>query len=416
MKLLNKINRSFIRISVPVLVVLMVPLYIAVLAVRENEINEGLHASEAWIAGTLRTGHDVQDVFPVITVKMVDRYHEPTMRDTLIFDPVENDHELFREYSAVESVKGLLYDITVRSYGIEKNNLAWMLFILLAAILVILNTALFLINRHVSRSVWKPLFRTIGQLQEFSLRSGPSLLPVETDTDEFRLLNLEIRKLMDRIVADYRNMKEFTENAAHEWQTPLSVIRSKVDLLLSSDGTTREQLLLAASIEESIDRLNRMNRGLLELARIDNGQFNEPETIDAEPLLSQLLAEFSEVFGLKSLDTHLTIESPARFKIDPELARMMFNNLINNAVKHTEAGGSIRIIIRCMEIRIANSGSHPLSGGEKIFNRFYRENQATQSTGLGLAIVKSICSASSISIGYEFENGFHHFILRLPPL
>jgi len=414
MKLLSKINRQFILLSIPVLILLTIPVYFIVLTVQENEITEGLHATESWVSNSIMDRNPVPNLYPVIEVRKCAVMMEPIVKDTLIFDPVENDHELFRELISVKSIDGSLYQITVRSYGLEKSNLAFLLFLIFLLVVVILNATLILINQHISRSVWRPLSKTIDLIRNFSVNRHSPIELVETNIDEFRSLNLELNKLTGRIISDYLNIKQFSENAAHEMQTPLSIIRNKVDTLLSTAGLTTEHLTIAASIEESIDRLNRLNRGLLQLSKIENGQYRQVNELSARDAVNEVLKEFSEVFGMKSIIVEFNCDANPILTMDPDLARILFNNLINNAIKYTPENGKVIITLGEKEISVSNSGSAPLAGGDKVFNRFYRENQAGNSTGLGLALVKSICETSSIEVKYEFADHLHHFILTLP--
>lgn len=413
MKLLSKINRQFIWLSIPVLILLTIPIYFIVLTIQENEITEGLHATESWVSNAVLAKKSIPDLYPIIDVRNCTAVKEPVVKDTLIFDPIENDYELFRELTTVKSINGTLYQITVRSYGLEKSNLAFLLFLIFLIVVVLLNATLILINQHISRSVWRPLSETIDLIRNFSLKRDSPIDLVQTDIDEFHNLNLEINKLTSRIISDYQNIKQFSENAAHELQTPLAIIRNKVDTLLATSGLTREQLSLTASIEEGIDRLNRLNRGLLQLSKIENRQYVKFQEIKLAEVISEVLTEFVEIFEMRSITFEFNPYADPVISMDSDLARILFNNLVNNAIKYTSANGKVIIAINENEIRISNSGLAPLAGGDKVFNRFYRENQSGNSTGLGLALVKSICIASSIEVRYEFSDHLHHFILTL---
>jgi signal transduction histidine kinase len=411
MKLLSKINRKFVLFSIPVLLISTIPVYFIVLTIQENEITEGLRATDSWVTGSIIAGKEIPALYPVIEVKKCGEMKAEMVKDTLIFDPNENDFELFRELISVKAIQGAFYHITVRSYGLEKRNLALLLFLIFLSVIIILNATLVFINHRVSRSVWRPLGETIDWIQNFSLKQQSHVILAESDIDEFRSLNLEISRLMARILSDYQNIKQFSENAAHELQTPLAIIRNKVDLLLASQGLSDEQITIAASVEESIDRLNRLNRGLLLLSKIENRQYTQSQEINLKTVISEVMAEFVEIFEMKSVAFEFFSGDDRSIFMDPDLARILFNNLLNNAIKYTSAGGKVIIAADNTEIRISNSGTMAVSGGDRVFNRFYRENPSGNSTGLGLALVRSICEASSMQVGYEFSNQSHHFVL-----
>lgn len=416
MKLLNKINRRFIFLSIPVMILLTVPVYFMVATIQENEITEGLRAMEGWVSNAIASENEEPDVYPVIEIRKGTAICEPIIKDTMILDPIEQDYELFREMISCRSINGEIYKITVRAYGLEKSNLALLLFLIFLIVFILLNATLIMLNRQISRTVWRPVSETIALIRNFSLKKLEPISLVETDIDEFRSLNIEINRLTGRIISDYQNIKQFSENAAHELQTPLAVIRNKVDTLLSTSGLSEEQLRLAASIEESIDRLNRLNRGLLQLSKIENQQYDQSTEINLSETIGNVLEEFREFFDLKSIQIEFQPDPDAIIEMDPELARILFNNLLNNAAKYTPSDGKVIITVNREEVRFSNSGRSPLIGGNKVFNRFYRENIAGNSTGLGLALVKSICNSCSADIRYEFSYKFHHFILELPHL
>jgi signal transduction histidine kinase len=416
MKLLNRINRQFTLLSLPVLVLILIPVYFVVLTIQENEISEGLKASENWVENAIRENGKLVELYPVIDVKVGNFTGQSIIKDTLVLDPVENDLELFKELITPVNINGIQYQITVRAYGLEKRNLAFLLFLVFLVLAVLVNITLIVINRHVSRSVWRPLEDTLQKIRNFSIQRHEPINLSETNIDEFRSLNSEINKLSFRILSDYQNIKQFSENAAHELQTPLAIIRNKVDTLLATSGLSEEQTALTASIEESIDRLNRLNRGLLQLSRIDNGQYSNYQKSSSAELIRSVTDEFKEIFELRSISLEIICLTDQIMVIDPDLARILFNNLINNAIKYTTPPGKVTIKIWKNEIRVSNTGLSALSGGDKIFNRFYRENQSQYSTGLGLALVKSICMANSLEVRYEFSDGYHHFILTLPSL
>ncbi|MEI8346673.1 MAG: inositol-3-phosphate synthase, partial [Pseudomonadota bacterium] len=173
------------------------------------------------------------------------------------------------------------------------------------------------------------------------------------------------------------------QELAHEMQTPLAIIRNKVDTLLASKGLSEEQITLIASVDVSIDRLNRLNRGLLLLSKIENGQFIRFRDINLSDVIGEVLSELLELFGMRSISYEYNPNQCLIVSMDPDLAGIMVNNLLTNALKYTPAGGKVIITIRDEEFRVSNSGIAPLTGGEKVFNRFYRENQSGNSTGLG---------------------------------
>ena len=93
----------------------------------------------------------------------------------------------------------------------------------------------FLINRIVIGRLWKPFYETIKRVRAYHLTDQEALKLEKADIDEFALLNQSINEMVERIQQDYGSLKDFTGQAAHEMQTPLAVIRTKLDALMQQE-------------------------------------------------------------------------------------------------------------------------------------------------------------------------------------
>ncbi len=93
---------------------------------------------------------------------------------------------------------------------------------------------------------------------------------------------------------DYMSLKEFTENASHEMQTPLAVLRSKLDLLIQSEDLTESQSKVIQASYDAINNMKRLNESLLLLAKIENRQFSEQATLLLKPVLLKKQSQFAE--------------------------------------------------------------------------------------------------------------------------
>ena len=138
-----------------------------------------------------------------------------------------------------------------------------------ALISCVLGGAIILVTRFISKRLWEPYEKTLQQLEEFRLENGIIPPLAKSDIKEFTRLNLALNRLMENSLKSYQTQKEFTENASHELQTPLAVFQSKLDLLLQQPDLTEQQADIVQSLYEATNRLSRLNRNLLLLARID---------------------------------------------------------------------------------------------------------------------------------------------------
>jgi signal transduction histidine kinase len=247
------------------------------------------------------------------------------------------------------------------------------------------------------------------------VNDGKALDLQRQDIFEFNELNKELVKMTDKITRDYKSLKEFTENASHEIQTPLAMINSRVESLIQEKDFKQHQMGWIQDIHESTLRLSKLNHALLLLSKIDNGQFYEHEDIEIGKLLVSKLMAFDEIFNLKDLAVEYHKTSDLTIEMNNTLADILITNLINNAIKHNFKGGKIHVTVSEDQFTIRNTGE-PLSvDPETLFERFKKQNQSSGSLGLGLAIVKKICELYNMQIKYTFSGEFHSMTIHPAP-
>ena len=224
-------------------------------------------------------------------------------------------------------------------------------------------------------------------------------------------MNKAIEQLADRNYKSYLSQKEFTENAAHEMQTPLAIFQSKLELLMQTKNLSEEQAILMASLSEATSRLSKLNKALLLLSKIENNQFTEDETVDVTALTNKLIDIFNKQATTDEILFKTTFLNHLSISFNPTLIDILLSNLISNAIKHNPGRGLIEISISGRQWKISNPGS-PLISPDRIFERFQKGTSSQASTGLGLAIVKKISDTNGIAIQHEYENNWHSFTIR----
>ena len=160
----------------------------------------------------------------------------------------------------------------------------------------------------------------------------------------------------------------------------------------------------------SLHRLNRLNRTLLLISKIENAQFNEKNDVDFTELIKREVEIYEEIYSCKYIKCYK--ELPERFIVtmDESLAATMVTNLIKNAFLHTADGGTIDITLSNGTLTVSNSGEESLDT-TRLFDRFYT-NGKSGSTGLGLALVKSIAEFYNYNLRYNYTNGRHRFSVK----
>lgn len=283
-------------------------------------------------------------------------------------------------------------------------------------IFCVITLAMFITMRFITKNIWKPFDDTLRKTEGFNLAQDSIPLFADTDIKEFNRLNISLQRLMSKDKETYRIQKEFTENASHELQTPLSIIRSKLDLLMQEELGEKE-MQLVSDLYRLTMRMGHLNRNLLLLAKIENAQYTTLQEVDITEMLNDTLEQYEALQNTTTLK--LTDETPhQKVKANQVLFECLLKNLIVNAIRHSPSNGIIQIAIRHQQFTISNK---PIEGQEgrplnatSLFQRFHSENDAQKGNGLGLAIVKAICDFHHWTIEYTFNNGKHQFDVHFP--
>ena len=266
------------------------------------------------------------------------------------------------------------------------------------------------LNGFLLRRLWRPFYASMEIMRGFKLGRTELLSFPKTNIEEFSFMNDSLRMATEKAEQDYLLLKEFTENASHEMQTPLSIIRSKLDMLIQEKNLSEKQSELARSAYAAIKRLSRLNQSLLLLAKIENQQYNNIQGVDFKQMVEEKILQFQELWQSRNITVSHQLQE-SYIQISPELLDILLNNLFSNASNHNAANGSISIALKQRQFTISNTGT-PLPLNEKrLFSRFYKETINSNSNGLGLSIIKQISKVSSITAAYQFSGNMHTFIL-----
>lgn len=415
MKLLTKLNIRYIFFALIVMTVSGIAIYITLSVVINKQLDEQLANNLSLIENQLALNPKSLSFEPFAEVTKVEKNAITIVfSDTLILNTEEKELEVYRQISAIKNINGQYFSITISKSKIETEDLLATLALVTLLSMVLLTIILILVNRGVARSVWLPFYKNLAIVEAFSISNKNPLNLGKTGITEFDKLNSVLTVLTHKIISDFQDQKQFSEDVSHELQTPLAIILSKIEALLSENNLSQSQAEAIKSIYSSVRRLSKLNRELILLSKIENNQFAGVENIDLKQLLLEKIDEFKELIQLKKLKLETGFTGGLSFSIHPSLAEILINNLLSNSIKHNSEGGTIRIEINGGIIKISNSGNVPIEHPERLFNRFYKVDPSSGSVGLGLAIVKIICDTSSIIIDYSFVKNKHTFTLNFP--
>lgn len=334
-------------------------------------------------------------------------------KDSLFFstvlDTLDAEIEPYRELNFPISIQGKPYTYSARINLVETEDLIENIAFLFLAIISILLIGLFFITKKLSLNIWKPFYRTLEQIESFEIDKTIQPDFSKTNIEEFNRLNASIVKLIERNTAIYKSQKEFIENAAHELQTPLAVFQAKIDTLIQRSDVTQEQSEILGSLNENVSRLNRLNKNLLLLSKIEHDNYGDKQTVLLSNYIQKNLDFFTEQAKAKHLIVKVEMQEDVEIKSNPILAEILISNLFLNSIRHNIEAGQIGIIIKEGKLVFSNSGQPGPLNTNKLFNRFSKANPSEQGTGLGLSIIKKIADINHWTVFYKYENNLHSF-------
>lgn len=335
-----------------------------------------------------------------------------TFADTLLLSRYDAELVPFRQVSFYKEIGNSHYKISIRKSLIESNQLLKIITIVMLVVLSGGLSLLYLVQQRTSKKLWKPFYDTLAKAKTFDVNTGEKLTLDDQLIFEFNELNTSLNRMTEKIISDYQGLREFTENASHEIQTPLALINSRVEGLIQDPAISDRHMRWIQDIHESALRLSKLNHALLLLTKIDNGQFYDTETVNFSGLVRKRLQELDEVLTIRNIRSTYS-ETGAFIKVmNRDLADVLVTNVLNNAVKHNLSnGGTIGISMASGELTISNTGPVPHTEPSQMFERFKRQNLKSNSLGLGLALVKKICEASRLGVAYRFENELHVVVI-----
>ncbi|MDZ4846484.1 MAG: HAMP domain-containing sensor histidine kinase [Chitinophagales bacterium] len=362
----------------------------------EKELNETL-----LLWNTLQPGSRLT---PISQPKERDSVYTFTRQNEYISDEVDR----FRGLSSSIKVNGKFYHLAIETNVEEADETVVAIALVTLLFVVLLVAGFIFLNRKISKRIWQPFQNTLHKLKSFDLTEGKPIRFEQTDIEEFEELNQSLHKLIDKNISVYSQQKTFLENASHELQTPLAVLKSKTDLLLQNKHLTAEQSEILNAIELPLSRISRVNKNLLLLAKIDNSQFAETENLDVSTVLTQSTELLADYIQDKNQNLSHEVKQPLTLACNKLLLEILLNNLLINAIRHTPKNSTIIIQLKDNMLQIQNTGTEALNK-EKLFKRFAVSSSETASSGLGLSIVKEICHRYQWQINYTFENYLHSF-------
>jgi signal transduction histidine kinase len=415
MKLVNKTFVYYAGYSLFVFIIGTVFFYFSIRKVLFDGIDEALHQEKIQVIENLKYENDFTELHqePFIYISKLKQPASIYDHYSIVQNINPSTHLLedFRQLKSVYIHGNDTYQIIIKQPLAEVETLIASILpieLLLFAGLII---GLLFINRYVNNIIWRPFYNILDQLKSYDITRGEVISYYPSTTNEFDELSNSLDKMTSKLHQDFMSQKEFHENSSHELQTPLAIIRNKLEMLIQSPHLKGEDMELIEAIFRSLNRLTHLNQGLLLLSKIDNHVYSEQKFITLSTCINHIIDGFAEKIKMKNIQCIIEVDEDDYIKTNPFLFETLLINLISNAIKYNVEKGTIKIIIDKTQLEIINTGNEEQLDTNKMFERFQKSSNDLHSVGLGLSIVKKICNYLHYEINYSQHSNMHSVLV-----
>jgi signal transduction histidine kinase len=425
-KLLNKPLKAFALYALIILVI-SIPAYVLVIDyIWTSELDENnwltlQHAKQRLQAKQFTQAEieSINDIWGELQpgVSIVKSKNKLPLQDSIYEAIRPNEYDLddgedrFRGLTSFVEINGQPYLMTIETNVEESDETFAAVAVITLVFFIILILGFILLNRRIAANTWQPFYQTLSSLKSFELSKDRSLELPSSDIQEFHEMNQSLIQLVKNNVDAYQQQKAFIENASHELQTPIALLKSKMDLLIQEKDLSPGISEILNSIEAPLARLSRINKNLLVLAKVENHQYSDIEELDIREYVISSIGLFEDYLAEKHLRLLNNITQSLVVNANSFLVETLLHNLLSNAIRHTPKSGQIEISGNGKTLQVQNTGKESLDQNH-LFERFINASKEKVSSGLGLAIVREITNKYQWQVSYHFESGFHVFTIR----
>lgn len=289
----------------------------------------------------------------------------------------------------------------------------WIISLITGVFFIILSLLIFRIHRKATYQLRQYFYRIYQKLEDFDVAAPTKIQFAASPIQEFDELSQNLNDLIEQLHDNYHANKQFTQNAAHELQTPVMIIKANAELLLQSPKMKQGEIEAIANVLMATNRLSRLNSTLILLSKIEHGRYIDTEKLQVTHVVKIILKNFKDLIQMQGLKISKYYQYPLTVEMSATLLEILMTNLIQNAIRHNIPKGYIHILITQKSVIIKNTG-HPLTvPPEQLFQRFHRSSHLEESLGLGLSIVKRICEQYNFKVNYTYTPSQIHCLTVL---
>ena len=250
----------------------------------------------------------------------------------------------------------------------------------------------------------------IDTLEEFDIDEPRKVTFDKSPYPIINELNEYIIEIINRVRQNYQANKQFTQNASHELQTPLAVIKGYVELLLQSPNMREKEYEALGAILQNTNRLSKLNAALILLSKIEHQRFTDFEKVNFNKVADEILGNFKDLLFAQEIEIQKKETGIFEVEMSAALAEILITNLVQNAIRHNESD-FIEIEISENGFQFANIGKPSKLTPQQLFKRFKRDSDVEESLGLGLSIIQRICEVSNLKVDYRILRNRHMIVV-----
>ncbi|MBK9453282.1 MAG: HAMP domain-containing histidine kinase [Bacteroidetes bacterium] len=417
-KLLTQTLRANMLVSALILIV-SIPLFF--------RITEGLAVEDSDEALQLRKKEFLHYTLPTLQLDEIAFWNKVNRDVTILpedqnlkrdsvfgqffYDTLDAENEPYRVLLTPVTIEGRPFTFMARMNQIESEDFLNSITQLFVAVILMSLLGMYLITRWQSKRLWRPFYDTLTVMENFEIEKSQFIELGGSKTLEFERLNLVLRKLMEKNRRAFALQREFVDSAAHELQTPLAIMQTQIDMMMQRQDLNEAQGEMLENLESSISRLQRLNKNLLLLSKMESQVYAANEDISVTAILKSLLPFFQEQAIAQQIAFKTTVSEDLRLMANPALLEIAVSNLLLNAIRHNVFQGTVEIQLVKGKLRVTNTGIGEALPQEEVFQRFSKISSKSKGNGLGLSVVKKIADLNHWQLSYCFEDQKHVFSL-----
>ncbi len=336
--------------------------------------------------------------------------HGEKRYDTVSVTLPPKEELLLRLYTVPVFENGkLIYTLQLgRSFSAIKatlDNFKAQLFILLP--LTVFLTGI--IGTLLAKIVLRPIGDMVDTVNRITAKNLTLRLPVPSTNDEMQKLGDTFNEMLERIEKAFLSQKHFIQDASHELKTPITILKGDIEVALNRPRTPSEYESTLKSNLEEIERISRIVDNLLMLARFDdNASSMSKEPLDFAYMIDSVVDDISVMAEEKKIVIKKNLIQSGTVEGDKNQLKQLIVIILDNAIKYTNEGGSINVVLSkedsLIKVVVEDTGEGiPARDLPQVFDRFFRvdRSRSTKGFGLGLSIAKSIVTRHNGSISIE---------------